>query len=546
MRRIILILALCVAPILANAQMLQAIMGSVASSPPAPVFDAFPSLAPSAYCGVVKMRSAYAGNALQLALGATPAATLNVGWVTNARGVQVADDAAVQTWLAANGNDFARVAVCYDQSGNGLDYTAPTPLTYPGPPLYKGVTKTGLPAGQSYAPPLAEWLGLPSMNFYARNTIAGVRSFLNINASITTNRQAASLMMALSLNDSRPTGVVQAGQWLAWLGSAEFIFGNTGGTLQFSDGATLINSTVAPAVDWSVKGFTASGSQVCAYDDITSACQTNTYVSHAQSGGTIGADDFAGTTYTFDGNVTAILGPWSIALTPTQYGQVRDGLKAQLNISATPTAQIVFDGDSITEGYFGAFSEHHAQRAIARIYNDTGKRVRAYNVGIGARCIGAAGGSCPATTLTSEFVTKTQPLFSLGSYTTRILLLQAGINDIVEGGATGAATSGLLTTYIGNARSAVAGIKVVFGGIASATSAPFDAVCYTAMQAILAATQYDGLSGWYNDANMKCQSGGGTNFSNTLYYSGDNVHPNGNGHDVGSGYDATALESLLP
>ena len=108
----------------ASAQMLQTIVGGNSTVPA--VFDTYPALAPQAYCGVIKMRSAYAGNALQLALGSSLSTTLDVGWVTTPTGVQVADSAAVQTWLAANGNGWAWVKKCYDQSGNGFDYTVDT------------------------------------------------------------------------------------------------------------------------------------------------------------------------------------------------------------------------------------------------------------------------------------------------------------------------------------------------------------------------------------------------------------------------------------
>ena len=515
-------------------------------SGPAPVFDQYPSLAPPAYCGVIKMRSAYAGNALQLALGSNPATTLDVGWITNSRGVEVANDAAVQTWLASNGNGYAFIKKCYDQSGNGFDYTvnSVTPPNTDGP-YYKGATQNNLPAGQTFTPPLAEWLGFPSMNFYARNTEVGVASYMKVSTSVTFNKQAFSVMLAMTLNDSRSTGVTQTTQHF-YENVGQWAWGNYQGNSYFSDAVTNVFVPVAPVIDWSVKGATVGAVNACVYDDLVSDCRVHGYSAMALSGGSIGSPSTGGVQLSMDGNVTAVLGPWGAELTPTEYGQVRDALKAQLNISATPTHQIVFDGDSITEAYSGQYSERHPLRAIARIYNDTGIRVRAYNVAVSGACIGVVDPvKCHMgpDNLTTLFSTKTAPLLALGSYTKRILYVMAGTNDIAVG-TSAATTSGYVTSYISAARAAIPGVKVVYGGMISRES--YDATCFTFMQNVISAASYDVLVGWYNDTNMRCQSGGGSNYNNTTYFSPDKIHPSSLGMDVGSAYDATAIESLLP
>ena len=61
----------------------------------------------------------------------------------------------------------------------------------------------------------------------------------------------------------------------------------------------------------------------------------------------------------------------------------------------------------LVRGYAGQFGEHHIQRALARVWSDMGIRLRAYNVSIGGRCIGATSGCTGSPiTLTSEFATK--------------------------------------------------------------------------------------------------------------------------------------------
>lgn len=539
MRRLLLIVALLLTSCVgADAWFPPRGNGSSTASSPVPVFDTYPALAPAAYCGVIKMRSAYAGPALRLALGNSLGTVQDFNWVTDARGVQVVDDAAVQTWLTANGNTYAWISKCYDQSGNGFDYT-PHTIGLDGP-YYKGVTENKLPAGQTFTPPLAEWLGYPSMNFYGRDTVAGSLSYLNISNSVTSNRTAFSLMLAMTLNDSRPIGVTQTAQ--NYYENIGLYWGNYQNSSYYYDGTTVVAAPVTPVIDWSVKGVTFGATNACTYDDLVSDCRASGYTAAGMSGGTVSSGSLS---LSFDGNVTAILGPWGVELTPVQYGQVRDAIKAQLNISAAPTQQIVFDGDSITEAYFARFSEHHAQRAIARIYNDTGIRVRAYNVAIAGTCVGATSGCAlsPAN-MTTQFAAKTAPLLALGSYTKRILYLMGGTNDIASAGASAATASGYITSYISAARSSVSGVKVVFGGMVSRVSV--DASCFTFMQNVISAAAYDALAGWYNDTNMKCQSGGGTNYSNTTYFNADQIHPNNLGNDVGSGYDATAFESLLP
>jgi len=131
------------------------------------------------------------------------------------------------------------------------------------------------------------------------------------------------------------------------------------------------------------------------------------------------------------------------------------------------------------------------------------------------------------------------------AYSKRILAMMGGTNDIALGGASASTTSGYVTTYIANARTAVSGVKVIYEGMISRVGV--DATCYTFMQDVITAASYDVLTGWYNDTNMKWQSGGGTNYANTTYFNAtDQIHPNNLGHDVGSTYDATALESILP
>lgn len=537
--RTFVLVAAAIVPQMALAAGLLHSRGGMVPPLPSPVFDAYPTPAPAAYGGVIKMRSAYSGPALRLALGSTPATQQDFGWITNARGVQVVDDAAVQTWLNAS-STYGCVVTVYDQSGSGLNFTSGGGCGVDAP-LYKGVQDTHFPAPNNTTT-LREWLGLPSINFWARNTNAGSKVFLNIPSGVVSNRQNASAMLATTLNDSRPIDVVQTQQLLVLLGATapQLLFNDYQNHIVYSDQSTVVASAITPSIDWHVTGFTADATNICTWDDKVSGCNANTFTAASLAGGFWSGGS---TNNSYDGDSTALI-VWGSALTSQQYADRREALKAQLGIAADPQYLIVFDGDSITEAITQKYGEGWPRRAISRVWVDKGIRVRAYNVGYSSACLGAASGcTYSPDSLTSQFNIKTKPVLAQSGYTKSVLFTFAGTNDIYFG-QTPATTSGYWTTYENNAKSAVPGVKVIFGGMISRVN--FDAACYTYVNTVVPAGNFDEVSGWWNDASMGCKSSGGTNYNNTTYFAGDQTHPTNLGYDVGSGYAATAIESQIP
>ena len=438
--------------------------------------------APLFACGITKLRSAYAGNCMQV-FRTSDSTTLNIGFV----GAKV-DAAAIDAFLG--GGQTGHISIWYDQSGNGNDITQTVDASRP---LIEGASVTG---GQ----PITLG-GLPCPVFNSHT--------MNLAAALSTSRQANSFYMAAeTYGFNYPSCFVQLGsstnQATLFLGAV------TSQTGYLRANPATGNSTFKPqsrvSIYQSILSATASTAQQ--NSEVISAAAATALT---MTGGTIGKTDLG----SFPGQYYAgAIINYGRALSTSEDSAMQTALNGLFGITPNPSGRIVFFGDSITAGSNGP----------ALVWFGFAKMATRY---LPSRHMYALGqGGTQVNVRLPFYANETGAI--LAQYSdTRVVLVAIGTNDLTIGARTAAQIYADLQTYCGNVRTS--GGKVVIATILpnNAWTAGQQTTRTTVNTNIQTnwATFADGLCDFAADATMGPQAAA----ANTALYS-DGLHPTRFGH----------------
>jgi len=221
--------------------------------------------------------------------------------------------------------------------------------------------------------------------------------------------------------------------------------------------------------------------------------------------------------------------------TAAQRWGVERYLAERYNITAwsQPFANLMFEGDSITEGGNSYFSNSYPQRLVNRLKNKVAWR----NPAISGQDVDDA---------VADFSTQISPESAYANWGSKnIATCWVGTNDMVSvgGNQTAAATLTEYYAYLDSMRAAN------FETIAFTVIPRDDAAAPADMEAKRIAFNADVLSNWASHADALCDPTTSALFDveadslNTTYYDADKVHPNVTGLRIISGMVGSVLET---
>lgn len=294
----------------------------------------------------VRRVTGYSGPCLRV-VRSTDSATLDIGFGTNG----FIDVAAAETFRAAGGaNARLFVDIWYDQSGNGYNATQTTAANRP-----------------TFVPTNA-WDSLASITFDSGPGGSGPSKHLNLPAGVTLDRQNGTVFAVDAPNSTwNKNALFEIG---TVSGSRAALYTNVNAALNFlsgADGALQIPKTVQARPN--ILGLRFSATAMHAY-------YKNTATSFAARGagvypgGRIGGSG-AGLDFNYRGE-KYFFAVWSRPLTDQEVTDLRANLATVFPQAVPKTFRrcIVFDGDSISEGY-GATDLQNNFRQVLRALGDT-------------------------------------------------------------------------------------------------------------------------------------------------------------------------------
>lgn len=498
-------------------QSFDALLGRVVPVTPAAVFLPTVSATPVAVYGMRRLVAAYSGPLIQVQR-ASDNATMDVAQIADGR----PNAAAVASWAAGS---VTTIRTWYDQSGNIWDATNTTLAEQP---LFDA---TGLYAAAT------------KLNTFKAAVFDGwhdgsVRhpKKLAVSASVTYNFQNHTVFQVIEPK----TSIYNANSYsLRTAGGAEASAQSTTPTtsgVYTSGGGLTVNSGRRFRQEYQVQGGASSAAAYKFYQD-GQIISLGPKWSDALAGGVIGdglpgASDFLSS----DNFLAFIIYP--AALSDADGISVRTALNSTFGLDTTKTSQVVLVGDSIMFGPTVLGSQQN--QTIARLLRPTLRGTPAlYNMGIGAQTL--SGG------ITTNAPTREDLLAVDGSFTKRVLVIEAGTNDLGGSGTTpgyGATLYTNLTNYITGRRAAG------FTHILVCTILPRNAVA--SGQALIE----------YNDYNARVRAnaagangiidlaadpimGNFANINDLTLFQGDALHPTGYGNTLLVPRYAAAINGIL-
>lgn len=255
----------------------------------------------------------------------------------------------------------------------------------------------------------------------------------------------------------------------------------------------------------------------------------------ALTGGKVGAT----TSLFVDGGAAPVNGGFALAglslysrgIAEVEYRSLFRAICRDVNLAPQVRGNIVFDGDSLTEGAFATYFNHWPAVVAG---DELAYPASCFNVAIS--------GGTTATQLASQSKWLTK-IYNAG-HPFNLLVVFMGTNDL-SAGATGAATYAALKTYIQAATAA--GYRVVV-----ATALPRNAFLATDKETQRLAYNAAILAGWESDLGCigvldfasETTMGNTANVGNVIYYT-DGTHPTDYGYSILANFAAEYLNRVV-
>lgn len=451
--------------------------------------------------GSRKMISAYAGSLIRVKKGGDGGTTFDVPVLANG----LNDDAAAIAWAA--GSEM-RIAIAYDQSGNGRNFVpaawADMPLYDPAA-LYGSVNKYG--AFNSII--FDGWFETPS----TRRLKWGRWTGLN------TNRRSLSIFDVVDPKSA----LYNASYWDFATAAAPTTTSLGIGTAAASNGlyASGFTNDVTgrrPRQNMQVIGVAsgATNNKVLIDGQIVSLAAKGSVVEDSLNLG-VGASGAAGTSDFLDSGNRLAFVVYPTTLSDANAQAVRDALNSTFGLATASTAQIIVGGDS---NHFGpTITGSQQNRTITREIRKLLLGADFYSMALSSQQLMGAGGQIASA------ATREDLLLADGSYTDRILVSLGGGNDLAVNGGTpgfGETLYNAHAAYIADERTAGA-TGIVVGTIPPRST-------FTSGQHAIEWADYNsriraGKAGADRVADLEAHfTGERANFANSTYWQGDSVH----------------------
>lgn len=461
--------------------------------------------------GVRKLVSDYAGPLLRVQR-AEDNATLDVPALANG----LPDDAAAIAW--ADGAEL-RVAIAYDQSGNGFHFQ---PETWAAMPLYDpaGLYGTSSKYGASNALVFDGWFEVAAKMRHIK--------WARWASGVTANRTSISVFDVIDPKSA----LYNATYW-----NFTATQGNSAGILGMGTSAGLGGLYASGFSDDMTNRYVRQNMQTMG---LTSSVEANKVhldgqiislppkgsteiisgTLGASASGLTGANDFV------DSSNRLAFVVYPTALPDAEAMAVRKALDEIFGIMAADGNQIVLSGDSILFG--GTVIDSLQNRTVTReIRSSLVGNPALYSMALSSQLLTGEGG------MAAMAATREDLLAVEGDYSKRILVIQIGSNDMgIHGGNAGFATTlyAALTSYIAERRAAgFTHILVSTLLPAASTTSGQHNVEYLAYNALVRANAA-GADGVLDLASHPVM-GSFENAGNRLYYQ-DSLHPTGLGNSL--------------
>ncbi|MBB4041996.1 lysophospholipase L1-like esterase [Microvirga flocculans] len=294
----------------------------------------------------VRKVGTYGGPCLR-AVRSSDNATLDIGFGTNG----FIDVAAAETFRAAGGASAKLfVDIWYDQSGNGNHATQTTAASRP----------TFIPTNA--------WEGLASITFDSGPGGSGPSKHLNLPAGVVLDRQNGTVLAIDAPNSTWNSNALYEIGTVA--GSRAAVYTNPNSTLNFlsgADGAVQTPKTIQARPNILIHRFSATAFQVYYKGASSSFAARGAGV---YSGGRLGGSG-AGLNFNYRGE-KYVFAVWPGTLADQDVTVLRTALATAFPQAAPKTFShcLVFDGNSITEGY-GATDLQNNMRQTLRALGST-------------------------------------------------------------------------------------------------------------------------------------------------------------------------------
>ena len=425
----------------------------------------------------------------------------------------------VETDISVNGNAFdlaaaqtfagplTRLAVTtmYDATGNGNHATNTNPATQPLLQLDRLVN------------------GLPVITFDGTGSGATRVRYLDLPASLSPDRAATSMFFMGALNCSKQ----KAAAWEFSASSIAFTPHTNPADVGFQvyNGNTSHISGIQPPVNPMVLGVVSGAASDTIYVADKSDTRAGGLGAQSLPGGRIGGS-LAGAGYNGQQDMYAFV-VYGSALSASDVALVQSGAKAAFRFGDNFTKQVVFDGDSITEGYGAPGLRNYVNNTIPALNS----KARAYNLGVFGQTFAAA---------RDDGVARVDSLYS-ASFSAKVLSAALGSNDFAAN-SSATAVRDIFIDYCATRRAK--GFKIVAHTVlprADYTGAQeAQRVGYNTWLRANYATYADALGDWAADAVL-----GPTSATADTSIYGDGTHPTESMHKRLATITTAAINSVL-
>lgn len=360
-------------------------------------------VSPAAYYGTTRLSTYSATGPVFDVVRPSDSASLTINFSNN-----MPDVAALNTFL---GSEIGQVSKLYDQSGNGLDATASSPL-----PKVKGNIGTN---------------GVPSIIFDGSNGAPVITAQMNLPAGLALNIQNLAMVFAGRQSISQNTSC-----WVSLSNSVPATIAKWQELQGVSYVATSTQTTpIYPPTNPAVFATSTNGTNTKHFQAERSFSRTSTTGTGTSAGGILANDVGGASRGMFELNGMAL---FSTAVSDTDIQTARAAFEAALAIQTNFTDTIALTGDSILQGTGTTLCQNLTRQLFPLLKRPT----RIINAGV----FGATMASITAGAAYHN-------VFAGWSQTMRLWGLESGSNDIAAG-TTGSALAVIAAARVADAKTA--------------------------------------------------------------------------------------------
>jgi lysophospholipase L1-like esterase len=457
--------------------------------------------------GTIKLRSAYAGAAIQV-VRASDSATLDVGFVGNDL-----DVATLDAWSVGTTYTVAKV---YDQTGNANHLTQATQANQPRMSSTQTLDNRGAIRTIQHAGPLFD-SGVSPCTLNIPSTV----SCDNKNMGVFFVGALPGCVQQTPVLEMNPASGTNYLQW-TFGSSAWNWFLNTGGQTKASGLKVAANALV--------HGFNVNAGALTMWTGNKPASLSSVANSTTYNGGQIGAYS-AGAAVTvanasdFEWCAFAI---YARAVTTAEVQNLQASLTSRCRLVPQNTDVLVYRGDSI---HFGLRATK-LQTPIRRARDLLGFPAQYYN---------ASRSGANVADLQGLFATEVAPLFNTGARN-NVILLAAATNDIVNNSFTDANV--MAATIFENIMKTAEQAKAVSSAVKVLGSTVIDRGAFTDLQRSCAVAlntliranagrvKFDAIADYAADVDVGLDPAGGPDFFPNAAVNADGTHPNDTGYSI--------------